>query len=312
MKFIHRILLALCLFLNAPLFAKDKNLVYSPKKSKLAISVPNKPENTKKKLTSKSTDYTEKEKATSHSESILALETDSIEEDSSGVILEDLFDDSLATAPLLPDTVTLNLNEAHMPCETPRITSPYGIRRYRMHKGIDVKVAIGDTIRAAFSGVVSRVSYERRGYGHFIFIEHEGQVISTTVYAHLSKKLVKVGQEVLAGEVIGLGGNSGRSTGSHLHFETRIEGKAVNPIYFFDFENNQMISDSLVLSLEDIRSEIKSIETELAKHRYHRIRPGDTLSKIARKYGTSIDKICRLNGIKRTTILRIGRVLRCS
>ncbi|HHX14913.1 MAG TPA: peptidoglycan DD-metalloendopeptidase family protein, partial [Fibrobacter sp.] len=211
-----------------------------------------------------------------------------------------------------PDSLFINLQEAYLPCEGTRITSPYGIRKYRMHKGIDIKVQVGDTIRAAFPGQVSRVNYERRGYGHYIFVEHPNLSVSKTVYAHLSKKLVKAGQMVEAGEAIGLAGNSGRSTGSHLHFEVRIQNTAIDPAAFFDFENQTRVQDTLVLSMLQIKSEQDAIEKELAKHRYHKIRSGDNLGKIARKYGTTIDKICRLNGIKRTTTLRIGKMLRCS
>lgn len=219
---------------------------------------------------------------------------------------------TLADGAPFPDSLFINLQEAYLPCEGTRITSPYGIRKYRMHKGIDIKVQVGDTIRAAFSGQVSRVNYERRGYGHYIFVEHPNHSISKTVYAHLSKKLVNAGQMVEAGEAIGLAGNSGRSTGSHLHFEVRIQNTAIDPAVFFDFENQARVQDTLVLSMLQIKSEQDAIEKELAKHRYHKIRSGDNLGKIARKYGTTIDKICRLNGIKRTTTLRIGKMLRCS
>lgn len=219
---------------------------------------------------------------------------------------------TLADGAPFPDSLFINLQEAYLPCEGTRITSPYGIRRYRMHKGIDIKVQVGDTIRAAFPGQVSRVNYERRGYGHYIFVEHPNLSVSKTVYAHLSKKLVKAGQMVEAGEAIGLAGNSGRSTGSHLHFEVRIQNTAIDPAAFFDFENQTRVQDTLVLSMLQIKSEQDAIEKELAKHRYHKIRSGDNLGKIARKYGTTIDKICRLNGIKRTTTLRIGKMLRCS
>ena len=219
---------------------------------------------------------------------------------------------TLADGAPFPDSLFINLQEAYLPCEGTRITSPYGIRKYRMHKGIDIKVQVGDTIRAAFSGQISRVNYERRGYGHYIFVEHPNLSVSKTVYAHLSKKLVKAGQMVEAGEAIGLAGNSGRSTGSHLHFEIRIQNTAIDPAAFFDFENQTRVQDTLVLSMLQIKSEQDAIEKELAKHRYHKIRSGDNLGKIARKYGTTIDKICRLNGIKRTTTLRIGKMLRCS
>ena len=120
-----------------------------------------------------------------------------------------------------------------------RITSKYGPRRRRMHNGLDIKVYIGDTIRAAFSGKVRMVKYERRGYGKYVVIRHENGL--ETVYGHLSKQIVDENQYVEAGEPIGLGGNTGRSTGSHLHFETRFLGQAINPALLFDFEKQDIV-----------------------------------------------------------------------
>jgi murein DD-endopeptidase MepM/ murein hydrolase activator NlpD len=114
-----------------------------------------------------------------------------------------------------------------------RITSPYGIRSYRMHKGIDVKVCKGDSILAAFSGRVVKAAYERRGYGHYIVLEHDNG--TRTVYAHLSKRLVKYGEKVYSGQLIGKGGNTGRSTGSHLHFEITYKKMTIDPSLVFDF-----------------------------------------------------------------------------
>lgn len=110
-----------------------------------------------------------------------------------------------------------------------------------MHKGIDVKVYIGDTICAAFDGKVRVVNYDANGYGYYIVIRHSNGL--ETVYGHLSKQLVKINQIVKSGEPIGLGGNTGRSTGSHLHFETRLCGMALNPSYMFDFVAQDVKSD---------------------------------------------------------------------
>ena len=111
-----------------------------------------------------------------------------------------------------------------------------------MHNGLDLKVNIGDTIVAAFDGKVRIVKYERRGYGKYVVIRHDNGL--ETVYGHLSKQLVEENQLVKAGEVIGLGGNTGRSTGSHLHFETRFLGIAINPIYMFDFPKQDIVADT--------------------------------------------------------------------
>lgn len=119
----------------------------------------------------------------------------------------------------IPDTFRIDMTGFRMPTEHTKITSKFGPRRRRMHNGLDIKVYIGDTIRAAFSGKVRMVKYERRGYGKYVVIRHENGL--ETVYGHLSKQIVDENQYVEAGEPIGLGGNTGRSTGSHLHFRTR-------------------------------------------------------------------------------------------
>ena len=114
----------------------------------------------------------------------------------------------------MPDSFTIDLKGFCMPTDNRKITSKYGPRRRRMHKGVDVKVYIGDTIRSAFDGKVRVVQYERRGYGKYVVIRHDNGL--ETIYGHLSKQLVGENQIVKAGEPIGLGGNTGRSTGSHL------------------------------------------------------------------------------------------------
>lgn len=110
-----------------------------------------------------------------------------------------------------------------------RITSPFGLREggNRMHKGVDISLQSGDTIRAAISGTVSRVGYERGGYGHFIIIDYPGGVQSR--YAHLKESLVKPGDPITPGKAIAIGGSSGNSTGPHLHFEIRCGGMPMDP-----------------------------------------------------------------------------------
>lgn len=197
----------------------------------------------------------------------------------------------------LPDTVVISMKGYVMPTDSTRITDKYGYRprRGRAHLGLDVKVRTGDTIRAAFDGKVRISRYERRGYGHYLVIRHPNGL--ETVYGHLSKKLVNENDIVHAGDPIGLGGNTGRSTGSHLHFETRILGNAVNPAYMFDFPNQTAATDYYVY-------------TKNTREVYYKVRSGDTLSGIAIKNETSVANICKLNGISRNAIIKVGQTLR--
>ena len=213
---------------------------------------------------------------------------------------------------IIPETYTIDLTGFHMPTPSTRITSPFGPRWRRMHNGLDLKVNIGDTIVAAFDGKVRIVKYERRGYGKYVVIRHDNGL--ETVYGHLSKQLVEENQLVKAGEVIGLGGNTGRSTGSHLHFETRFLGIAINPIYMFDFPKQDIVADTYTFRRTQGSKRAGSHDTQVADGtiRYHKVKSGDTLSRIAKLRGVSVSTLCKLNRIKPTTTLRIGQVLRCS
>ena len=213
---------------------------------------------------------------------------------------------------IIPDTYTIDLTGFHMPSPSTKITSPFGPRWRRMHNGLDLKVNIGDTIVAAFDGKVRIVKYERRGYGKYVVIRHDNGL--ETVYGHLSKQLVEENQLVKAGEVIGLGGNTGRSTGSHLHFETRFLGIAINPIYMFDFPKQDIVADTYTFRKAKGVKRAGSHDTQVADGtiRYHKVKSGDTLSRIAKLRGVSVSTLCKLNRIKPTTTLRIGQVLRCS
>ena len=214
---------------------------------------------------------------------------------------------------VIPDTFRIDMTGFAMPTTNTKITSKFGPRRRRMHNGIDVKVYIGDTIRAAFGGKVRMVKYERRGYGKYVVIRHDNGL--ETIYGHLSKQMVKEDQYVEAGEVIGLGGNTGRSTGSHLHFETRFLGQAINPALLFDFEKQDIVTDAYLFKKGNNRYRRSNTATSYASNgdiQYYKVRKGDSLSRIAQKTGTSIDTLCKLNKISRRTTLHPGQVLRCS
>jgi murein DD-endopeptidase MepM/ murein hydrolase activator NlpD len=191
-----------------------------------------------------------------------------------------------------------------------KVTSRYGPRRRRMHKGIDLKVQIGDTIYAAFDGKVRIRNFERRGYGNYLVVRHPNGL--ETVYGHLSAWLVDVNDIVRAGEPIALGGNTGRSTGPHLHFETRFLGQAINPADIIDFDNYVPFKDIYVFRNIKINGRNSNIYTASDEQIiYYQVKSGDNLGSIARRYQTSVSELCRLNGLKSTSMLRIGQSIRC-
>ena len=211
----------------------------------------------------------------------------------------------------LPDSFRIDLTGFVMPTESRKITDIFGYRprRRRMHSGLDIKVQTGDTIYAAFDGKVRITSYQRRGYGHYVVIRHNNGI--ETLYAHLSKKLVTEDQNVKAGDPIGLGGNTGRSTGSHLHFETILLGKCIDPALLFDFKNQTTTGNSYVYR----KPGSKYIENGKVKYagpepKYHKVKKGDTIERIARKHGVSQRTIMKLNGLNSRSILHPGQNLR--
>lgn len=205
----------------------------------------------------------------------------------------------------LPDSLLIDLTGFCMPTENTKVNDIFGYRprRRRVHYGLDIKVERGDTIRAAFDGKVRYVSYQRRGYGHYVVIRHPNGL--ETLYAHLTSKLVEENEVVKAGEPIGLGGNTGRSTGPHLHFETRLLGKALNPALFFDFPNQDVTGDTYLYTKPK-----KKVYDPSDPDTYYKVRSGDSLSRIAARKGVSVKQLCKLNGITTQTTLRVGQVLR--
>ncbi len=218
---------------------------------------------------------------------------------------------------VIPESFTIDLRGFYMPTPSRKITSPFGPRWRRMHNGLDLKVEIGDTIRAAFDGKVRIVKYEARGYGKYIVIRHANGL--ETIYGHLSKQLVDPDQIVKAGEIIGLGGNTGHSTGSHLHFETRFLGIAINPALMFDFPNQDVVADTYTFN-RNSRYERKGATAVAASNdagddnviKYHKVHRGDTLSKIAKERGVTIAELRKMNGLTKKSRLKPGQIIRCS
>ncbi|WP_394366610.1 M23 family metallopeptidase [Pseudoprevotella muciniphila] len=150
-----------------------------------------------------------------------------------------------------PDSFHIDMTGFHMPTPSRKVTSNFGYRPKfkRYHKGLDIKVNTGDTIYAAFDGVARVVRYDANGYGNYVVLRHENGL--ETIYGHMSKHLCKTDDVVKAGDPIGLGGNTGRSFGSHLHFETRFLGEAIDPALLFDFPNQTNVVDDFVYKKSD-------------------------------------------------------------
>lgn len=246
----------------------------------------------------------------------------------------------------LPDEikiwVTDSITEYHCP-NIVKVRSRFGPRHGRRHQGVDLPLRTGDTVGAAFAGKV-RFSKFCRGYGNLVVVRHENGL--ETYYAHLSKRIAMPGDWVEAGQPVGLGGSTGRSTGPHLHFETRYQGFAFDPEWLIDFNTGELRHRLFVLKKRQLspwsryvpetedeeleiyygderdqaradsiaavkKAEEERLAREAAAMRWHTIRSGDTLGAIARRYGTTVSYICRLNpGLSTRTTLRIGRKIR--
>ncbi len=243
---------------------------------------------------------------------------------------------------VIPDRFSLWIVDTLDSYVCPYVVKPrslYGYRHGRRHQGIDLPYPTGTPVPSAFDGRV-RISDYVGGYGNLVVVRHANGL--ETFYGHLSKRNVEAGDWVSAGDIIGLGGSTGRSTGPHLHFETRYKGAAFDPSWLIDFETGtlrhrllrirswyfnpnqryvQSIDDEDEIFRTDEEDRLLAEEqakkdaaaraaAEAAAMRYHTIRSGDTLSGIARKYHTSVNELCRLNGIKTTTVLQVGRRIR--
>ena len=227
-----------------------------------------------------------------------------------------------------------SLSEYRCPNQTD-VYSKFGYRHRRRHQGVDLPLKTGTPVYAAFEGKVRLAKYYK-AYGNLVVIRHPNGL--ETFYGHLSKIIVEQDQWVEAGSIIGLGGSTGRSTGPHLHFETRYKGYAFDPEWLIDFHSGVLRHRLFVLKKkylnpssnyvpEDEQEEIDIIEGDthdkeeaarkaeeerkaLAEAQYHIIKQGDTLGALARKYHTTVKKLCQLNGISERTTLHLGKKLR--
>ncbi|MBR1415838.1 MAG: peptidoglycan DD-metalloendopeptidase family protein [Prevotella sp.] len=272
------------------------------------------------------------------------LESETVQQSAAAQLYDDWNNMYAHRQTALPDSFLIDLRDFCMPTPSRQITSNFGARWGRQHKGLDIKLNTGDTIVAAFPGKVRIVRYEPKGYGKYVVIRHPNGL--ETIYGHMSKHLVVENQEVRAGEPIGLGGSTGRSTGSHLHFETRLCGTALNPALMFDFYNQDVIGNSYMFRKatynqesivatrlrgvggqggedntdyaalaqkqprQQAQKQAATKQQQAKQGGYHKVQRGETLYAIARKHGTTVDAICRLNRITTKTILKPGQILK--
>ena len=212
----------------------------------------------------------------------------------------------------VPDSFRIDLRGFCMPTPSRDITSRFGYRSTfkRVHKGLDIKVYTGDTIVAAFDGKVRVVRYDEGGYGNYVVIRHHNGL--ETIYGHLSKQLVVGDQEVKAGEPIGLGGNTGRSFGSHLHFETRLAGEAINPELLFNFPAQDVTCDFYTFHKGDDgnATAVLAANDPHGATRYYKVRRGETLATIAAKLNMTEDQLSGKNRLSSNARLRNGQILR--
>ena len=171
------------------------------------------------------------------------------------------------------------------------------------HKGLDIGLKKGDPVFAAFDGVVRYARYNSGGFGYLVILRHSNGL--ETYYAHLSRIKVSVNQQVSSGDLIGFGGSTGRSRSPHLHFEVRFKDIPLDPLKMIDFDNQRLYSNTL-----EINKSVFTPTENLTGAKYYRIRKGDTLGRIAGKYGTSVSMLCAWNKIRKSTALRVGRSLR--
>lgn len=244
----------------------------------------------------------------------------------------------LNTLPPKEDIVTVRLAEAYdHPYVQPvrgEMLSKFGFRGKRMHTGTDIRLNSGDPVRCAFDGKV-RLAKRFNGYGNLVLVRHSNGL--ETIYAHLKTITVHENDTIKAGDIIGLGGRTGRATCDHLHFETRIFGEPFDSNKYIDFENCALRSNHVYYKnkqveidpanfdraplIEDLPVIAAKTSTQVkasasaktgtkANTSKHVIRKGDNLGLIARKYHTSVKRLCSTNNITAQKTLKVGSVLR--
>lgn len=206
---------------------------------------------------------------------------------------EDFFDFSTMLIPVTHET---------------RLGSPYGIRDHRLHRGVDIQVEKGEPMVAAYPGKVIVSRYNKGGYGHYVIVEHENGL--QTLYGHLAERSVKVGEQVYPGDIVGLAGNSGKSSGAHLHFEIRYGDVNIDPVTVIDFPNWQLKEGVEKYSKKKAIQAHRKIQSKLKIENVYIVKKGDTVADVAEWFYISEDAVRRINKLGKDEPLRVGQKLK--
>lgn len=182
------------------------------------------------------------------------------------------------------------------------VTSYFGWREGKNHNGVDLELHQWDEVHCMFGGIV-RLAKNYAGYGKVVIVRHFNGL--ETLYAHMNVLKVKTGQEVEPGTILGLGGSTGNSTGTHLHLEMRFKGLPLNPSHLINFSDRKLHSDTILLK----KSRYSYVAYPLGK-KQHIVQRGDYIHKIARRYGVSVQYLCELNNISPKERLVLGQAIR--
>ena len=184
------------------------------------------------------------------------------------------------------------------------VGSPYGIRSHRLHRGVDVNVITDEPVVAAYPGEVIMSRYNKGGYGNYVLIQHSNGI--QTLYAHLSKRLLKVGDKVFPGDIVGLAGNSGRSSSAHLHFEIRYGEVNIDPLSVIDFPHWSLKNGVDKFSMKKAIADHRKIQAKLKNNNYYVVKKGDSQGDVANWFNISVESLCRINNLKPGAPLRAG------
>ena len=197
-----------------------------------------------------------------------------------------------------------------------RISSGFGYRAMdsKVHKGIDIAMPVGDTVRVVMPGVIESISYEHKGYGKYVTVKHDNGM--QTRYAHLSNSLVTSGQRVDGNQPIALSGNTGKTTGPHLHFEIRYLGQAIDPTSVIDFNSTLTPIGNRSFNRRNADggtggSHLSANSKQTSTKRTYVVRWGDTIEDIAARFGTTVMKLTQLNNLNTAdgTTIQPGQML---
>jgi len=189
-----------------------------------------------------------------------------------------------------------------------RLGSPYGIRDHRLHRGVDIQVEKGEPMVAAYPGEVIVSKYNKGGYGHYVLVQHANGL--QTLYGHLAERSVKVGEQVFPGDIVGLAGNTGKSSGAHLHFEIRYGDVNIDPVTVVDFPNWKLKDGVEKYSKKKAILAHRKMQSKLKVENVYVVKAGDTVADVAEFFYISEDAVRRINKLGKDQSLKVGMKLK--